>query len=102
MAFRITSYNVCYTKLLRTCLLTLSGISEAQKLPSLPGIEKTFSRGEAGTSVPGHEIAKDSWPKIYSFNSHAGGTEVYETYDSGYMILGDLVDNDMVNRNNFV
>ena len=43
---------------------------------------------------------KDLWPKIYNFNSLAGGDDVFESYDSGYMLLGTLVDNDMINRMN--
>ena len=63
-------------------------------------IQTTFKKYMNGRPNRDQISAKELWPKIYNFNSLAGGDDVFESYDSGYMLLGTLVDNDMINRMN--
>ena len=85
-----------------TSLFLIAGVSTAQKSPSEFDIRKTFKPGVAETFVANQKSSKDLWPKIYNLNSLAGGKDVYESYDSGYMVLGILVDNNMINRMSIV
>ena len=63
-------------------------------------IQTTFKKYMNGRPNRDQISTKELWPKIYNFNSLAGGDDVFEAYDSGYMLLGTLVDNDMINRMN--
>ncbi len=78
------------------------GLSKGQRYQPEYNIQKNFKRCDTGTFVRGQTNSKDLWPKIYSLNSLAGGKDVYESYDSGYMVLGLLVDDDMINRMSIV
>jgi len=89
-------------KTLITCLLAFFlciGLEAQTQLPKPEkDIQTTFKKNLNGRPNRDQISTKDLWPKIYNFNSLAGGDDVFESYDSGYMLLGTLVDNDMINR----
>ena len=89
-------------KTLITCLLAYFlciGLEAQTQLPKPEkDIQTTFKKNLNGRPNRDQISTKDLWPKIYNFNSLAGGDDVFESYDSGYMLLGTLVDNDMINR----
>ena len=61
-------------------------------------IQTTFKKYLNGRPNRDQISTKELWPKIYNFNSLAGGKDVVETYDSGYLLMGLIVDSDMINR----
>ena len=93
-------------KLFQGCLLiiliVLTSFSVAQRNQRGSGINNIFKPCVAGINTHNLQNRNDLWPKIYNLPSLAGGKDIFECYDSGYMISGLLVDSDLINRMNIV